>query len=474
MNRIALGKYLHRAVNHRRGAATVLTLILLMVLITALALTVDVGYMATIRTELARSADAAAFAGAGELVRGSEPARATALRYLAANPVGGRALTAADATVECGHWDTNSRSFSVSDDRPSAIRVVANSGTKNFFFGHVYGPDDFALQASAIAMCQPRDIVLVLDYSGSMCFDSQFRNISLLGQAAIESGLLKIHQQMGSPTYGTLAWAPMAYGSQSTSTSSVISHFNLNSVTYPFPGGSWNDFIEYVQDDSQVNAGGYRCKYGMLTFWNYVLAKQTSYASTPGLWQASEQPLTALKDAVDVFLSYLTEHSVEDRVGLSLYTYSDQTAILESPLTSDFAAVASICRHRQAGHYVSGTNISAGMTKARQELLANARPGAKRIMVVMTDGVVNLPTGNTTTDKNKVIEEANLAAAAKIPIITIALGAYADASLMQQVADITRGGCFIVPGGQPIADVKEQLEEVFGIVAASRPLKLVE
>jgi len=87
---------------------------------------------------------------------------------------------------------------------------------------------------------------------------------------------------------------------------------------------------------------------------------------------------------------------------------------------------------------------------------------------------VNLPTGNSNSDKAKVITEANLAAAAKIPIITIALGAYADTALMQQVADITGGACFIVPGGQPIAQVQEQLEQVFVQVASDRPLKLVQ
>ena len=114
------------------------------------------------------------------------------------------------------------------------------------------------------------------------------------------------------------------------------------------------------------------------------------------------------------------------------------------------------------------------MTKARTELQSNARPGAKRLMLLMTDGVVNLPTGNTTKDKQAVIDEANLAAKAKIPIVTIALGAYADTALMKQVADITGGAAFVVPGGQPISKVKEQLEAVFAQVAASRPLKLVE
>jgi hypothetical protein len=46
--------------------------------------------------------------------------------------------------------------------------------------------------------------------------------------------------------------------------------------------------------------------------------------------------------------------------------------------------------------------------------------------------------------------------------------------LMQQVADITGGACFIVPGGQPIAQVQEQLEQVFVQVASDRPLRLVQ
>ena len=45
---------------------------------------------------------------------------------------------------------------------------------------------------------------------------------------------------------------------------------------------------------------------------------------------------------------------------------------------------------------------------------------------------------------------------------------------VQQVADITGGAAFIVPGGQPIAQVQTQLEQVFSQVAADRPLKLVQ
>ena len=122
----------------------------------------------------------------------------------------------------------------------------------------------------------------------------------------------------------------------------------------------------------------------------------------------------------------------------------------------------------------NGTNISAGMNKARLELQNNGRIGASKLLVLMTDGMPTLPTGNPTADKQHVINEANACSAARIPVVTISLGAEADTALMQQVADITGGAHFIIPGGQTVNQVKAQLEQVFAQVAADRPLKLVK
>ena len=88
--------------------------------------------------------------------------------------------------------------------------------------------------------------------------------------------------------------------------------------------------------------------------------------------------------------------------------------------------------------------------------------------------MVNRPTGNTTTDKNLVRSEAQLCANNKIPVVTICVGALADTALMQEVANITGGVAFVVPGGQPIANVQAQLEAVFVQVASDRPLQLVQ
>jgi hypothetical protein len=316
--------------------------------------------------------------------------------------------------------------------------------------------------------------VLVLDYSGSMAFDSQFVNMSLLGKPAIEANLQQIWQQLGSPTYGSLAFTPVSYGTTSTSTSSVKAHFGLNSLAYPCPDGSWDEYIDYVQSDYYLNAAGYRCKYGMMTMVHYQMSRHGSYADSPFFYQTSQQPITALKDAVDEFLAYLTNNSTDDRVGFAIYTASDYTALLEQSMTKTYSLVSTKVRGRQAGHYVGGTNISAGMTKGRLELQNNARVGVSKLMVLMTDGEANLPTGSSSTDKQKVRDEAYLCAAAKIPVVTVTVGADADTALMAEVANITGGASFAVPGGQPISAVKAQLEAVFSQVAADRPLKLVQ
>jgi Mg-chelatase subunit ChlD len=95
------------------------------------------------------------------------------------------------------------------------------------------------------------------------------------------------------------------------------------------------------------------------------------------------------------------------------------------------------------------------------------------MIVLMTDGIANRPT-NTTTARAYVISEAQECASRKIPIATISMGAGADVELMQQVADITGGRHFNIPGGQTATEYEEDLQEVFGQIARTRPLKLVQ
>ncbi len=460
-----------RNARRRRGAILVLATMLMVVLVGMVAFGVDLGYVVLTRTELQTAADSAALAGAGAAAEGKEAATQAIYQFASLHSAGGQPITPDQVEIRYGLWDKNSRTFIPSSMECSAVEVTLRTFDRPLFFGRVLGKQFFQSEAKAIATFAPRDIMLVLDFSASMCYDSQLRSISDLGQAAVEANLFQIYQALGSPTFGKMQWTPQYISSRTVST--VKSTLGLTSVPYPYPGGSWDEYIQYVMNDSYIYQAGYRKKYGYLTWVNYLQAKRYLYSNTPDLWKVPEQPITALKDAVDVLAAYLEENSPEDRLGLAIYTSSNSTAVLESQLTEDFQSVAQIVRHRQAGHYNAYTNIYDGMKAGRLELQNNARAGARRVMVLMTDGQANLPS-NETVGKQKALEEAYAAAAARIPIITIALGTDADDSLMQQIADITRGAYFKIPGGQSVAEYEEQLKEVFRMVAADRNLVLVQ
>ncbi|NUQ62655.1 MAG: VWA domain-containing protein [Pirellulales bacterium] len=460
---------LHNHGKARRGAILVLTAVLMIMIFAMLAFAVDLGYVALTRTELQNAADAGALAGAGTMVGGFDAAAEEARKYVALHKTNGTAIDESQTQIRFGNWDTQSRRFDAGGDEPNAMEITLRSSSRPFFFARVLGQDGFDCEAKAIASFSPRDIMLVLDFSGSMCYDSQLRSIDTLGRAAVEANLLQIYTELGSPAFGSMKWAPQ-YNSSSNITT-VKNWLGLKNVPYPYPSGSWDNYISYIMNDSAIYRAGYRKKYGYLTWVNYLLAEQPQFAETPSLWMTSEQPVTAVKDAVDLLVAYLQENCENDRLGLSLYTSSNGTAILESPMTHEFSEVAYKTRRRQAGHYNVYTNIYDGMKTARLEFQNNGRPTAGRLMVLMTDGQANLPGSQA---KQLALSEARAAAGARIPIVTISLGAGADTQLMQQIADITKGVYFEIPGGQTVNQYEEQLKDVFRRVASDRKLALVQ
>jgi von Willebrand factor type A domain-containing protein len=448
--------------------------------------------------------------------------------------------------------------------RVRAERDAGVGGTPDsrlpLFFAPIIGHNKATIGAVAAASFQPRDIMVVLDFSSSMNDDSCFGSISTLGRTYIESNLLTMWHELGSPVYGNLKFTP-AYATlkgraasgtiphidvtykrtsvsvtstlgisqvrlqfstgttQSVTVSGLLSgtyagsgsnagkditncwvksgtNANLSSgnygeqfdftaaniktalglnISYPYASGSWAEYIAVVQASSGENYdAGYRDMFGYMTWIDYLQYIRPSKAETADLWKTSEQPIGVLKDGVTEFIDYLTTIEAEDHVGLAIYTHSNSTgAILEHGLSTNLTQIKNTTQQRQAGHYLAYTNISAGMKVARQEIEAHARPRAFRMMVVMTDGLPNLPT-DVTVATAATIAEANSAKASKIKILAISLGVGADTSLMQQIADITGGVHYNVPGGSSIDSVRTQLQAVFREIASSRPLKLVE
>ena len=565
---------------NRRGAIIVLAAVMMSMMLMFVAFAVDLSYMALTKTQLQGAADASALAGAMELSGTADPATVranalTAIRAVAAQHRNGdkaaASIETSDVTFGKMTWNTSSQAYvynwSESQTPYNIVKVrvdrdAASGGSADdrlpLLFAGIMGHTKTTIGAEAVGSFQPRDIMVALDFSGSMNDDSCFGRIGTLGRTYIESNLQTMWQELGSPVYGKLAFTPQhatlggvpasgtiphidvtykrisvavtstqpitkvrlqySNGSSQTTTVSggpltgtyagtgsnagkditncwVVSGTNASmssgnygerfaftavnvktalglNIAYPYTGGSWSDYIAKVQSSSgSIKDAGYRDMFGYMTWIEYLQFYQQGAAETVDLWKTSEQPIGVLKDGVDEFINYLTTIEAEDQVGLSIYTHTNSVgAILEHSLSKNINQVKDTARRRQAGHYKSGTNISAGMKVARDEIVARARPRAFRMMVLMTDGLPNEPTNAS----QLVIDEANAAKANKIKILTISLGVGADTSLMQQVADITGGIHFNVPGGASIATVRAQLQAVFRQIASSRPLKLIK
>jgi Mg-chelatase subunit ChlD len=453
----------------RRGTIIVLSAFFIVVLLGLCAFAIDLGYIANTNTELQRAVDAGALAGVGVLPDGQAATIPVVRDIIKANITGSRQIRDDEMTIETGHWTGSS--FVASNDRPSAIRVVVERLNQPLFFAKIFDQHDFDLRAEAIAQYQPRDIMLALDFSASMNDDSTYAAAGALGTSHVTANLQQIFNELGNPAYGNMTFDGVTLSS--TNNTTLKSSLGLSGVSYPFPVGTWNEYFNYVQTNSALNNVGLRKKYGLKTLIHYWLDSRPMHSETPVLNAVSAQPVTALKEATEVFLSYLQSQDTDDRLGLAIYNAADETAVLEHALTENFSAVNGTMQARQAGHYNHYTNIGAGINKARLELQDNAREGAFRMIVLMTDGIANRPT-DTTTARAYVIAEAQECASRKIPIATISMGAGADIGLMQQVADITGGRHFNIPGGQTATEYEEDLQEVFGQIAKTRPLKLVQ
>ena len=254
----------------RKGAIIVLTLIFLTAMLVVLALTLDLGYVTASRAELQRATDAAALAGAGGMIEGNEVAQSQAFEYFARNPLGGKSVYQAtnwptlsaqwlathphDFELSLGNWDPtrapgsdpskDNRFYTDANSLPSAIWIKTQRNDIPSFFAKALGVNSFSVQAQAVARYQPRDIALVLDFSGSMSYDSQLRRLTDFGAAArtkVEASLLECYQNLGSPSYGSLVFTPQYISTNKTLTNGT----KTGPVT-----------VTFRSNDVQVSCGG--------------------------------------------------------------------------------------------------------------------------------------------------------------------------------------------------------------------------
>ncbi len=417
----------------------------------------------------------------------------------------------------------------------------AQDGQLRLNFGWAVGKSSVPLTTSATSFVESRDIVIVLDYSASMNDDSTIASFSKLGQSNVEANLDQIwnalvtanpkfngstKSKFPSTGFGLINSAVGTYHS-STNSDTVFTALNLGatsggSLLYPFPQvgktsesgaqngipsssnskSRWKAYIDYVKNHSNSS---YKKKYGYRTLMDYLMINKYRNVDSEDLWRVPAYPFHAMKEATTLFCDFLDDLDFGDELGLVNFATTARTEssinedgyvanIASNLITNDYSAINTLQRHRQAGYYDSTTGMGDGIKEGRELLASHARFGARKTMVVMTDGLTNvrpsgwsLPSsfkwsdwtdwdGNGTANfsttnvyRQYAFWEATQAIQAGITIHTVTVGIDADDELMEAIAKAA-GGIFIeVPGGTAIATVEDELLAAFSQIASRVP-----
>ena len=608
----------------RKGIVAVLALAVLPVVFAFVAFSVDTGLINNSQVNLQNAADAAALAASQEITaaihqagqgEGDATIDANSIAVAAAREMAYIVAQANGAYIDphrdvqfgkrvydeltetwpivWGAQPYNVVRVEVRMDNPS---MDAPDHELQLLFGAFVGQPSIPLSASASAFVEARDIVVVLDFSGSMNDDSEFRKIGALSQADIEANMLEIFNALGPPNVGSLPWDPeyvtipgqpasgpvphievtfqykeiyvestkdlsnvvLAFTDGATQKFEGISgltgtfegtggnagktvahcwiksgsnesgdgpgygeYFNdsytaikevygLDSAAYPYPSGSWNSLFSHCRSNGDVRDAGYRYKYGGKNFVDYLLNSKPSKSQTPDLWKTPQYPFHAIKNGCTLFCDFLTDLDFGDELGLVSYDSSSRVEsflddgeayidITSDPITTDYASIDTIQRHKQAGHYQTYTGMGYGVLEATELLAEKGRYGARPTILLMTDGLANRkPSGwslpgdfnwaewtdfdddgtadYTTGDtyKQYAFWEVTQAIARGYTVHTMSVGTGADRNLMEAIAGASGGEWIDVPGGSTVAEMEDQLLAAFGRIASQvPPAKLV-
>ena len=208
----------------RVGSAAVLIVSMMFVFVIMAAFTVDYGYMQLVRVELRTATDAAAKAGAEALARTQDPdvARAEAVRYAAANTVGGKPFRLSANDVVLGRVSASNSgkwTFQPNATPPNAVQVAGRTGGDAaqpaipLFFSGIVGKTAFTPSHQSTAGQQEVEVCICLDRSGSMTFDMTGEDYSFAPNNPLlvkQKNYGELWQNMLSPPHPTASrWAAL-------------------------------------------------------------------------------------------------------------------------------------------------------------------------------------------------------------------------------------------------------------------------
>jgi Ca-activated chloride channel family protein len=174
---------------HRQGAMLVLVVVMIVAFLVTVAFFVDIAYMNLVKSELRTATDAAAKAASEALARTQDRnvavSRGKAIGLQ--NNVANRPMQFADGDFLFGRSELSAANgkfvFSSGGTPFNSVRVSGRrtsssiSGSVGLFFGQMFGVNDFEPSEICTATHIQRDIVLVVDRSGSMLDDNKFNDL---------------------------------------------------------------------------------------------------------------------------------------------------------------------------------------------------------------------------------------------------------------------------------------------------------
>src|SRR5271166_2325037 len=220
----------------RRGTVLVLVVVSMIPIVAMMAFAIDIGMLTVAQTQLRDAADAAALAGCRALNGNSATnnnysgASSAAQTAIAANDIMGNSLQASNLTVNIGQYTYNSTAQQFQGSFPSTlssgnwnmVQAVLTTNLQNSLgFGNIF---NFALpnfQATATSAFRPRDICVILDYSGSMRFSS------LLGTPYYGNRNCN-NQDSVVPTFGQYSAGSSSTGMPAASASAPYGNANIS------------------------------------------------------------------------------------------------------------------------------------------------------------------------------------------------------------------------------------------------------
>jgi len=170
----------------RIGSIIPLLAVSMMVLIGMTALAIDIGVVAQTQTQIQSSADASALSGArylnGDTTIDNNKAGvpAVALSTIQQSQVMGKTIQASEFSSQVGYYnyDSSLGKFQAiftgskpANENWSAVKTNVNF-TQASFFAKIFNFSAFSASATSTAVHRPRDISIILDFSGSMRFNS--------------------------------------------------------------------------------------------------------------------------------------------------------------------------------------------------------------------------------------------------------------------------------------------------------------